>query len=687
MTRIACLFAITFLLASQPAVSRSEFRLGGDDGNPWEVVLSGGGRYLNFDGENQITGRVQVGATPNGDPLVKLAEFNGSSMRPLYVTPDFNLAQVDILEGNQLSLPLTSGRVNGDSNCFSASTARFEISAMFDGNLATASLFEPERIYPPAMMFDFSGDLPIRRIRFFPRLSLRDDGDLIRSLAAPSPDTTAFPPDSFSSNVLSGWEIQVGPDGLPFVESPCSLVLPGMRVLRRDDDDMAQLAEKAENQDPVFDLVFPTQYMRYLSFVPAPRDVWEIAQFEVFGEGFAREMMYRTPVLDFGRRVNWSKIRWSGDFPAGTVAEIRTRTGSTSEPILYYDVDVNGTPFRIDREEYESLNPFLQQPTRFDTDNWSPWTPPYEIESGRRDSSLAPEVWEDASRMISFGSSRYLQLQVKLFSRFDDAPRLDQIAIRFSEHPAAQEIVGEISPREVDSFRKSTFTYVISPTFERDDTGFDRLEILTHTRADTVRSVRIDDADIDLNQFPPRIEDDRILVAFPFRQAHPDSSLKRVEVSFDVEVLRFGTQFTGWIYDSSDPDPVKQRVRPGNASFRFSSNGLSVLAPIGGNLLADLTVGPNPFTPNGDGVNDRTVVSYKLREVTAAREVSLEIYDLAGRLVFRGLADPSTFGERQLTWNGRTHAGDLVAPGTYVYRLMLDVEAPEVHLGVVAVAY
>ena len=292
--------------------------------------------------------------------------------------------------------------------------------------------------------------------------------------------------------------------------------------------------------------------------------------------------------------------------------------------------------------------------------------------------------------MISFGSSRYLQLQVKLFGRFDDAPRLDQIAIRFSEHPAAQEIVGEISPREVASFRKSTFTYVISPTFEREDTGFDRLEILTHTRADTIRSVKVDDADIDISpgsQFHPSIEDDRILVAFPFREAHPDSSLKRIEVSFDVEVLRFGTQFTGWIYDSSDPDPVKQRVRPGNASFRFSSDGLSVLAPIGGDLLADLTVAPNPFTPNGDGVNDLTVVSYKLREVTAAREVSLEIYDLAGRLVSRRLQDPSTFGEGQLTWDGRTDAGDLVAPGTYVYRLLLDVAAPEEHLGVVAVAY
>ena len=94
MTRIGCpiAIAITLLPAGQPAHGRSEFRLGGEDGNPWEEVLSGDGRYLNFDSENQLEGRVQVAAIPNGDPQVKLAEFNGGSMRPFYIAPDVNLA-------------------------------------------------------------------------------------------------------------------------------------------------------------------------------------------------------------------------------------------------------------------------------------------------------------------------------------------------------------------------------------------------------------------------------------------------------------------------------------------------------------------------------------------------------------------------------------------------------------------
>ena len=688
MTRIAFGLAITIvcLLAGQPAHSRSEYRLGGRDGNSWQKALSEGGEYLNFDGQS-VADRVQVDVTPYGDPTTRMAYFSTTSMRPLHITPDINLVLADLKEESTLiPLPFTGGWINSDNKCDWISNERPQIAPMFDRDPATASLFEKGRhLVVPTI--DFGGEVPINRLRFYPRLSRHHDLDLIRSLATPAYPDTAFPTDSFSTNVLSGYDIRAGGDDLPLVPNSCHELLPGMRWLRRNDPLMEVVAKTEENLDPVVDLTFPTRYVRWMYFEPLPKDQWEVAEFEVFGKGFVREAVYRTPILDFGKRVNWSKIRWSGEFPVGTQTQIRTRTGNTPNPNLYFDLDVNGTPFPISKEEYDFIHILLQQPIQYDTENWSFWTPPYEIEPGRRDSTLAPEAWEDATRLISFGSSRYLQLEVKLISRFAAAPRLDQIAIQFSENPAAQDVVAEIWPTEVTSFEPNTFTYVIKPTFVADDTGFDRLEILTHTRAETVRSVSVDARDVDLMQFPARIEDDRILVAFPFRQADPDSSLKRIEVVFDVGVLRFGTQFTGWIYDSSDPDPVKQRVRAGNATFRFASDDLSVITPIGGDLLADLVVAPNPFTPNGDGVNDQTVISYKLREVTAARAVELEIYNLAGTLVYRRVADPTTHGNKEITWDGRTSAGDLAVPGSYVYRLRLDAEHEEEQFGVVAVAF
>ena len=155
---------------------------------------------------------------------------------------------------------------------------------------------------------------------------------------------------------------------------------------------------------------------------------------------------------------------------------------------------------------------------------------------------------------------------------------------------------------------------------------------------------------------------------------------------FEAPVLRYGTQFAGWVWDSQDPEFIKQRVRAGNATYRFSGDVLSVRTPLGEDLLADVTADPNPFTPNGDGINDQLTVSYKLREVTAARAVSVQIYDLGGRLV-RELSATSLSGERQQVWNGCDARGRLVPPGTYLYRLTLGAESEENKTGIVSVAY
>ena len=76
MASMRYLFAIvtTLALADQPAHSRSEYRLGGEDGHPWQEVLSGGGVYLNFDSQNRIARQVQVGVTPYGDPVARMAD-------------------------------------------------------------------------------------------------------------------------------------------------------------------------------------------------------------------------------------------------------------------------------------------------------------------------------------------------------------------------------------------------------------------------------------------------------------------------------------------------------------------------------------------------------------------------------------------------------------------------------------
>jgi len=739
VNRIGLVTAALLLALTSALCARAEFHMGsGDNAYAWErftgvpidntksqsdqdpvVGPDDGGEYVIVGTDGNELRRRPVTAVEEVGGGTFLVEYNyrgpdrpsmeGNALQAPWVDPLVNLARFDrliarggsIYDGhNNTTLPHAAmvSTIDGDPTTSRPMIFTFNplelvpnTGEVFSGNMASP------------LIINLGTEMPINRIRIFPRLGRQDDAVTIAAMEEPQPDPEQFGETSFADNYLEWFEIGVTDNDAPIRELPGNRPTqrPGQGQFKRysettgfidsmdTDPNFDALLRTRENINPVIDFRFPVRHERWVSIRPyLPERTWEIAEFEIYGEGYVRRSVYRTHILDFGEPgVAWSKIRWNGKQPLGTQIRVRTRTGNTPDPNLYFNLDVNGNQFLISREEYEDMHVLLQLPLQYDLDNWSFWTPPYVIESGRRDSTLAPGDWEDATRMISLGSSRYLQLEVKLISRFDAAPRLDQIAIQFSENPAAQDVVAEISPTEVASFEAITFTYVIKPSFEAEDTGFDRLEILTHVTADIVRSVKVDGRDIDLLQFPPRIEEDRILVALPFRQAHPDSSAKRIEVVFDVEVLRFGTQFTGWIYDSNDPDLVKQRVRPGNADFRFASDNLSVQTPIGGDLLADLVVAPNPFTPNGDGVNDLTVISYKLREVTAAREVSLEIYDLAGTLVFRRVADPTTHGKKQITWNGRTSAGDVVTPGSYLYRLRLDAANEAVQVGVVAVAY
>ena len=178
--------------------------------------------------------------------------------------------------------------------------------------------------------------------------------------------------------------------------------------------------------------------------------------------------------------------------------------------------------------------------------------------------------------------------------------------------------------------------------------------------------------------------DDRLVLSFP-KMAGEQDSFKQLEVVFDTSVLRFGTEFVGWVFSTEDPDQIKQRINPGNATFRFSGNILSVHPPVGGALFADVLV-PKVFTPNGDGINETLVISYKLREVTVGRQVTIRIRDLTGALVME-LESLSRSGEFVRQWDGRNTAGQRVPPGIYTYQLSLSSKESEDKIGFFSVAY
>ncbi len=81
-------------------------------------------------------------------------------------------------------------------------------------------------------------------------------------------------------------------------------------------------------------------------------------------------------------------------------------------------------------------------------------------------------------------------------------------------------------------------------------------------------------------------------------------------------------------------------------------------------VTSRFTIAPNPFSPDGDGQDDFTLISLELSSTIAY--LSCRIFDVRGRLV-RTLALNQPTGSRvRLVWDGRTDTGQIAAIGMYV---------------------
>ena len=709
--RIALTVSAAVALTASWAEAFNIYRLGGADGNPWSAAISyEPGEYLVVGRDGQVQARVALGATEThptwNDTLVATVDSLGSLwMRPFWVPNTLNLAQNGVRD--QIPRGLYDNIAVGGTTHTTGVVER--IRPMFDGDPMTAAFFAASNTDDPEirsqfvvqnLIVDLGADYPVNRVRFFPRLAKNSSkiDQLIAEMSPPKLDKETLGEEDFSDNFLPWFEL-AGANSVQNFASHASFRTadsPWFRSINprdsnsRNDPRLTILRRDTENQEIIMETRFPLQSFQWITIRPLnPISNWEIAEFQIFGEGYVPRTVYTSSVLDFGEEMAWGKIRWRGDHDPDAKIFIRTRSGGDTDPNLYWlPSEIAGEFKQITRQEYERGN-IKARFTTLDEQHWSFWSSPYAWEAGLADSAQPAAAWADGTEILSPGPSRYFQFQLLVLSTVDHTVKLEELEIQFAP-PAALEVVGEIWPLDVSRTETTSFNYSVLPTLTAGQ-GFDRLEIFTLTQVDAVRSVRVDGVEVGAD-YPPEILDDRIVVAFPRLQGEGDT-FKLIEVEFDARVVRYGTEFQGWIFDS-EANEVKQLIDAGDATIDFPGNALGVRTiGLGEELLAEVSVLPNPFTPNGDGINDLARFKFQLHEVSTPRALAVGIYDLAGRrgrqlqdrAAVRGLYGVAA---GDLVWDGLDDQGSRVAPGVYMYRISLDADSgKEVQVGTLSLAY
>lgn len=381
------------------------------------------------------------------------------------------------------------------------------------------------------------------------------------------------------------------------------------------------IAQDGSNNRDTVDVRFPLQYVRYIRLESTQRFNWEVDEFQIFGAGFVPQAQYLSEVFDFEQPSLWGGLQWASQQlgnPDRSRMFIRTRSGSSPSP----DTDPQA---------------------------WSPWSPPYRSQG---------------EQILSPAPRRYLQVSIDFESDgLDDGVAVDSLLVEFSRPALATTIEGEIWPQEVSVGADTSFTYVVQVVNAR---GFDHLEIDASAPVTQVQALRLDGVNLAFSR-----EEFAAGLALNFARISGSHTL---EVDFTTAVLRYETVFSGRLRDTQTAS-LPQEVESGNAMDTLPGDDLSVRVPLRGGVIHQISVAPNPFSPNGDGVNDETIVTYDISHLTEMVPMALGVFDLAGRQVAELPLAKGQSGRHQLAWDGRDSQGEQVPPGLYLLQLEVQTDS------------
>ena len=492
-----------------------------------------------------------------------------------------------------------------------------------------------------------------------------------------------------------------------------------------------------------------------------PGEYWEIAEVEIYGDGYPTDGFYASEIIDLGvnppgvRRyaqqwdrykledrtevesqfpgqgsnsVIWGKVRWKARrLGEGGDVRIQFRAGNSLETHIYQrrvgkDVvdtrDENGQT--LDAFSWANLNSLVRVPEHnlpynelgapLGSDGpkgWSFWSASLRYEDGLIDETRPAE--ESGILLPLPGQTRYLQFRIFFDSLQHSAVLFDYLEFEYDVPVVGQGVRGEVFPPQALLGEATTFRYFLKPFFDPNDQGgFNRIEIAVPSSDTRIQTLKVDDqpwveipmaategvepqrlppepGGLDsLGQFSQTIVLDsarsysKLLVKLPSLDAadFPPGQERNIEIVFTSTLFNGSWQFTSAVWNDAEEggQVIPQPTEPGDASPELSTDAFTVVAESLGGLINKPLVAPNPFTPNGDGINDEALITVELFLVSEPIELTVDLYDLSGRRVRSLGHGRHGAGVVELRWDGRDDRGWILPPGIYLYHITADAD-------------
>ena len=425
--------------------------------------------------------------------------------------------------------------------------------------------------------------------------------------------------------------------------------------------------------------VFVPRKVRVLDVMltlPEGNRAFSISEIQVYGEGYVSGVTLTSPLIPIGKGNVLGTIHWDAEIPPDTHIEIYTRTGDNLRAVTRY-FDQGGTEITLAR--YTQLPGFARGEARTEyvpAEGWSDWSRPYQLPG---DLVTSPNPRE------------HLQIQLTFLSDTPEmAPALRSLWINASTS-LSYRITGEIAPAQiVRAGIPDTLSLFLHPSFLPNNPGFDG--VLLHSsfpiemklvklrigeEQDFLQSTTHDLSPEDVRILPT--SPDSLVVYLPYTITSGGADL--VEVQFETTIFLDNTSFEAFLLNSSYPDP--QKVDEGDATSLVDNQTMHVEIPMDSRIIRDVEIVPNPFTPNGDGINDEVTISFSVFKVFAQKTATVEVYDISGRRI-REFEETREVGsgrydmvwDGRVEWDGRDDVGRVVNPGVYVVRIHVGVDVP-----------